>query len=313
MKGLEIARAYFEQYGLPMLREQFPGLLPLIAAGLTGSGSECFGFDDEISRDHDFEPGFCLFLPDEETVSRRDAFLLERAYAKLPREFMGVKRGLLGPVGGNRRGVMRTAEYFAEKVGAPDGVLTLRQWLAVPEYALSEAVNGEVFHDGPGTVTRIRERLARYPEDIRRKKLAGQLLLMAQSGQYNYGRCLRHRETGAAQMAACEFVKAGMQTAFLLNSIYQPYYKWSFRAMRALPKLSLLAELMEYLLTTGNDGDTAREKQDVMESIAADVIDELQAQGLTQAVCGDLEKHAYSVQDGIADGEIRNLHILAAV
>ena len=154
MKGLEIARAYFEQYGLPMLREQFPGLLPLIAAGLTGSGSECFGFDDEISRDHDFEPGFCLFLPDEE-------------------------------------------------IGAPDGVLTLRQWLAVPEYALSEAVNGEVFHDGPGTVTRIRERLARYPEDIRRKKLAGQLLLMAQSGQYNYGRCLRHGETGAAQLAAC--------------------------------------------------------------------------------------------------------------
>jgi len=139
------------------------------------------------------------------------------------------------------------------------------------------------------------------------------VLLMAQSGQYNYGRCLRHGETGAAQMAACEFVKAGMQTVFLLNNVYQPYYKWSFRAMRALPKLSLLAELMEYLLTTGNDGDTAREKQDVMEGIAADVIDELQSQGLTQAVCGDLEKHAYSVQDGIADGEIRNLHILAAV
>ena len=313
MKGLEIARAYFEQFGLPMLREQFPGLLPLIAAGLTGSGSECFGFDDEISRDHDFEPGFCLFLPDEETVSRRDAFLLERAYARLPREFMGLRRGLTAPVGGNRRGVLRTAEYFAEKVGAPDGVLTLRQWLAVPEYALSEAVNGEIFHDGPGTVTRIREGLARYPEDIRRKKLAGQLLLMAQSGQYNYSRCLRHGETGAAQMAVCEFVKAGMQTVFLLNSVYQPYYKWSFRAMRALPKLSLLAELMEYLLTTGNEEETAREKQDVMEGIAVDVIDELQSQGLTQAVCGDLEKHAYSVQDGIADGEIRNLHILAAV
>ena len=83
--------------------------------------------------------------------------------------------------------------------------------------------------------------------------------------------------------------------------------------MRALPRLSLLAELMEYLLTTGNEEDFAREKQDVMEGIAADVIDELQAQNLTQAICGDLEKHAYSVQDGIADGEIRNLHILAAV
>ena len=36
-------------------------------------------------------------------------------------------------------------------------------------------------------------------------------------------------------------------------------------------------------------------------------------QGLTQANCGDLEKHAYSVNDGIADGDLRNAHILAGV
>lgn len=313
MNGLEISRAYFEEYGLPMLREQFPALLPYLAAGLTGSGSECFGFDNETSRDHDFEPGFCLFLPGEDVIDRREAFLLERAYAKLPREFMGVRRGLMGPVGGSRRGVIRTADFFAEKVGAPDGGLTLRQWLTVPEEMLAEAVNGEIFYDGPGAVTSIRGALSAYPPDIRRKKLAGQLLLMGQSGQYNYARCLRHGEPAAAQLAVHEFVRAAMKTVFLLNDRYMPYYKWSFRAMRALPRLSLLAELMEYLLTTGNDGDTAAEKQDVMEGVAADVIEELQRQRLTEAICGDLEKHAYSVQDGIRDGEVRTLHILAAV
>ena len=74
MKGLEIARAYYEEYGEPMLRERFPALMPFVAAGLTGSGSECWGFDDEVSRDHDFEPGFCLFLPGEDVVDRRTAF-----------------------------------------------------------------------------------------------------------------------------------------------------------------------------------------------------------------------------------------------
>ena len=69
------------------------------------------------------------------------------------------------------------------------------QWLSVPEQALAEAVNGELF-DGPGEVTAIRARLARWPEDVRRKKLAGQLLLMGQAGQYNYLRCLPHGETG---------------------------------------------------------------------------------------------------------------------
>ena len=83
--------------------------------------------------------------------------------------------------------------------------------------------------------------------------------------------------------------------------------------MRALPKLPLTAELLEYLLTTDNEPETSREKYDVMEGIASDVIVELQRQELTQAVCGDLEKHAYSVNDRIADAGIRNMHILAAV
>ena len=336
MKGLEVARAYYEQYGEPMLREKFPALMPFIAAGLTGSGSECWGFDDEVSRDHDFEPGFCLFLPGEDVVDRRTAFELERAYAALPKEFMGLRRSLVSPVGGARHGILRTAEFMRDKVGKADGNLSLMEWLYMPEFSLAEAVNGEIFMDGYGEVTAIRERLRRRPEDVRLKKLAGQLLLMGQSGQYNYRRCLQHGETAAAQLAAVEFVKSTMAAVFLLNDVYQPYYKWCFRAMRALPKLALTAELLEYLLTTDNEPDTAEEKSRVMEGIAADVIGELreqgllgelreqgltgtdaggkpQGRGLTGAVGEDLEKYAYLVNDRISDAQIRNMHVLAAV
>ncbi len=313
MKGIELSRAFFEEYGKPMLEAEFPELLPYLAAGIFGSGSECFGFDDEVSADHDFEAGFCLFLPDENVVDRRTAFLLERAYSKLPKEFMGVKRSLLSPVGGARRGVLRTVEFFEEKIGSRDGALTLQQWLTVPEQALAEATNGVMFFDNFGEVTKIREDLRFYPEDIMKKKLAGNLLLMAQSGQYNYRRCLEHGEEAAAQLAVFEFVKSATSVIFLLNNTYKPYYKWSFRALRALPELSLEAEIMEYLLTTGNDGETAEEKYYAIEGVAADVIDVLADRGLTQAICGDLEKHAYSVNDGIEDAEIRNLHILAAI
>ena len=322
MKGLKIARAYYEEYGEPMLREKFPELLPLIAAGLTGSGSECWGFDDEVSRDHDFEPGFCLFLPGEDVVDRKTAFALERAYAALPKEFMGLRRSLVSPVGGARHGVLRTAEFMKDKIGKADGNLSLMEWLYMPDYVLAEAVNGEIFMDGYGEVTAIRERLMHRPEDVRLKKLAGQLLLMGQSGQYNYRRCLSHGETGAAQLAAVEFAKSSMAAVFLLNGVYQPYYKWSFRAMRALPRLSLTAELLEYLLTTDNEADTAEEKYNVMEGIAADITEELREQGLTGeprdrrltgAVGGDLEKYAYLVNDRIGDAQIRSMHVLAAV
>ena len=311
MNGLEISRAYFDECGMPMLEEKFPELLPHVAAGLFGSGSECFGFDDELSRDHDFDPGFMLLLPDEDVIDRKQEFALERAYAALPKEFMGVERPMMAPVGGSRRGVMRMADFFKEKTGSTSGNLTMEQWLAVPSYALAEAVNGQVFFDGSGELTRVREALAHYPEDVRRKKLAGNLLLAAQAGQYNYLRCLRHGETAAAQLAVIAFAQSVMEIVFLLNDAYQPFYKWQFRAIRALPKLPFAAELVEYLITTNNDGHLAQDKYEVIEDISADIIAELEAQGLTAADCADLEKHAYSVNDGIADGNLRNLHILA--
>ena len=63
MKGLEIAYKFYEEYGREMIHTMFPQYENKIAAGLVGEGSECFGFDDYISRDHDFDPGFCLWIP----------------------------------------------------------------------------------------------------------------------------------------------------------------------------------------------------------------------------------------------------------
>ncbi|MBQ7599829.1 MAG: DUF4037 domain-containing protein [Clostridia bacterium] len=312
MKGLELSKSYFENFGRAML-EGFPEIMPKIAVGLCGSGSECFGFDDEISKDHDFEPGFCIFLPSEDVVDRRSAFMLERAYSKLPSEFSGVERLKIQPVGGSRHGVIRIEDFFRDKTGFADGQLSCTQWISLPDYALAEATNGEIFFDNLGLITKIRRSLDHYPEDIRKKKLAGNLLVMAQSGQYNYRRCLDHGEAAAAQLAVDEFVRAAMAAGFLLNRRYQPYYKWGFRAMRQLKKLPYLPDLLEYLLCADNSDENSEEKLSVIESVSADIIDELSDQGLTKAICQDLEKHAYSVNDAIEDPGIRNLHVLAAV
>jgi len=313
MNGLELSVDFFEEYGRPMLEEQFPDLLPYLAAGLFGSGSECLGYDDSVSQDHDFEPGFCIFLPDEETVSRRSEFLLERAYAKLPRSYCGFNRLILLPVGGNRHGVLRTADFFQRTAGTPDGTLSLEQWLSIPDQALLEATNGILFFDNYGTVQSIRENLKFYPEDVRLKRLAGQLLLMAQAGQYNYRRCLAHGETAAAQLACVEFLKSSLSVVFLLNRRYQPYYKWSFRALRELPLLSELSPALERLLTAGKSSDDSAENQTLIEEISSAVISVLMEQDLTSIQSPDLERHAYAVNDRIRDALLRNMNIFAAV
>ena len=312
MKGLELARKFYNEFGKSMLENDFADLMPYLAVGLVGSGSECFGFDDEISKDHDFEPGFCIFIPDDKVDSRAE-FALERAYAKLPREFMGYKRSVMSPVGGNRHGVMRIGDFYEKKLGCRDGKLDIQSWFSLPEYALAEAVNGEVFFDNYGKFSEIRESIINMPDDVRLKKTAGNLLLMGQAGQYNYPRCITRGDTAAAQLSAIEFVRSAMRVVFLLNNVYMPYYKWSFCAMKKLTNLSALAPVMEDIISMGNDTDCAQKKSAQIEKICAAIVCQLKTAGITEFAGDQLEGQAYSVNNKIKDPNIRNLHILYAV
>ena len=100
--------------------------------------------------------------------------LLQRrwTHAKLPAEFEGFRRLKLQPVGGQRHGVFRLDEYFTAKIGCPADQMTMERWLRLPEYALAEAVNGEVFRDPAGLLTDCRNILKNMPEKRREVFLA---------------------------------------------------------------------------------------------------------------------------------------------
>lgn len=308
MKGIELCRAFYEEIGAPILREQFADVLPLLAVGLAGSGSECFGFDDEVSRDHDFEPAFCIFVPD--SLDRKTEFNLERAYAKLPKEFKGFKRQRLAAVGGGRHGVIKIGDFFESKTGRRKGELTLGEWLTLPENSLFEATNGEIFFDNLGEITKIREGLSYFPSDIRLKKLAGHLLLMGQSGQYNFSRCISRGDTAAAQLSVIEFVRSAMNATFLLHKKYMPYYKWCFRALKELGEREL-AESLEFLISS--DNKNPEKKVQIIEEVCAKIGEALVTQSLCNEKSSEMERLAYAVNDKIEDSEIRNINILAAV
>ncbi|MEG0365843.1 MAG: tetratricopeptide repeat protein, partial [Coprobacillus sp.] len=88
--GLKLSRDYYYEIGKPMLEAKFSKYLPYMAIGLVGMGSECLGYDDKLSQDHDFGPGFCIWLPKEvyETIGQS----LQVAYNQLPQEFQGYQR-----------------------------------------------------------------------------------------------------------------------------------------------------------------------------------------------------------------------------
>lgn len=304
MKGLELSQRYFETFGIPMLAS-FGEAGTLVSAGLAGYGSECYGYDDELSTDHDFGPRFYLWIDDQ--TDRKIGFELMRAYRRLPTEFMGYRNDRHSLFGENRGGVVTVKDFFRQFTGLERIPERPVEWLFIPEYALSAAVNGIVFREGCKEFDDYRNRLiAGMPDATRRKKIAARLAVMAQSGQYNLKRCLIRNDRGAAGLAAAEFVNKGLELLFLLNRRYAPYYKWIFRAAKELPVLADLVAMFESVLTE-TPGDRTVE---TVETICQRIVSELQRQGYTRLTETYLEPHAVEIYTSIRDPELIGLHLM---
>ena len=244
--GLELCEAFYEEYGRPMILQKFPEYEKMIAAGLVGEGSECFGFDDQTSRDHDFGPGFCLWLTDP--VYDEIGEELQKAYDELPSTYMGITR-FTTLKAQKRVGVFRIGDFYESLIGLKDIPTTQNQWLFLDDYRLATAVNGKVFRDDLGEFTRIRRGIQEYyPEEVRIKKIARQAALMAQSGQYNYSRMFGRGEKVTASIALSEFMKHTMAMVYLLNRTYAPFYKWMHRGMEKLRVLPEIREILNMLV-----------------------------------------------------------------
>ena len=305
MKGLELSRKYYEECALPAWEKSFPRALSRAAFGLAGEGSDCFEFDDEVSQDHDWGPGFCIWLMDEDAGYEP---WFKKAYAELPGAFGDLPERRETPEGAGRVGVMRVSGFYRRFTGFPKGPKTLMEWLSVPEQYLAVATNGAVFRDDRGEFSAIRRRLLGfYPEDVRRKKIAARMAEAAQAGQYNYSRCLKHGETVAAELALRNFAEAAMSLAYLLNRRYMPFYKWAHRGLSGLERLPEMSGLISRLFGRASQA----EKEERIEEICGLLLEELIEQELCLPGDSFLLAHTDEVTRGICDEQIRSLPVQA--
>lgn len=289
VSGLKLARAFWTQMGKPMIAAKYPQYAGRIAAGLVGHGSECYGFDDAYSQDHDFGPRFCLWLTDEDYAAIGEQ--LEADYEALPRKFSVDAQGRVtfeaharsdasgafpsagagSPVtpraqGANRRdGVFRIGDFFESITGyrtAPAQTAP-HEWLMLQESTLAAATNGEVFADPTGLFSKTRQGFKNMPDDVRLALISKRLGMIAQAGQYNLPRSLKRGDGAAAWLSIHEFVQATASLVFLVNVPmvvgYMPYYKWQFAALRKLSgsMFALLPNVGEQLETVMRLSSTA--------------------------------------------------------
>src|SRR5687767_12970182 len=156
-----------------------------MAAGVLGMGSDVSGLDDELSREHHWGPRCNLLLPDAmaERCAGLEAFLKQQAGVQFagfpiyhnPHNRCGIT---VETVGG----------FFRKIVGREHAPKRPEEWFALTEADLFHITRGQVFHDGPGELTRRRGAFAYYPEPIWRKKMADWLVFLVGHGVYNINR-----------------------------------------------------------------------------------------------------------------------------
>ena len=227
--SLEKSREFYEQYGKSMIHTLFPEYESRIAVGVVGEGSDCFGFDDEISKDHDYAVGFCMWIIKEDMIVIGSK--LQEAYHNLLLEQKLFDSKMVHF--NNRRGVFEINDFYQNNA---------------EEYKLAELVNGEVFRDELGVFTEKRKELLKYyPEEVWRKKLANDLHEFSQYAQANYARMMVREDYVTANLCISKAIESAMDIAYVLNKEYAPYYKWKKKGLEESKDMQDIVWICEQL------------------------------------------------------------------
>lgn len=318
------SKEFYEKYGRRMLHDRFPEYEDKIAVGIAGMGSDCFGFDDEISTDHDYDIGFCMWLTPE--VYDEIGVELIGAYKDLLKE-AGVDENVYGRLV-ERRGVFEIKDFYQEFLG--DSYNLGNASARYEDYQLAAATNGVIFRDDLGEFTSVRNKLLEYYDDRSwGMKLVKAVHNFSQYGQSNYARMMARQDYVTANMCISMAMESAMDLTYLLARTYAPYYKWKFKGLERLinqrkwKNIDKLCELRGLLLELSELGSQAKawenvkynpavvnykdKKLVIIDKIAEALLSELQSKGL---VTGDdifLQNHEPYITRNLSANRVKQI------
>ena len=223
MQGLEVAKAFFFEWGLPFIEREFPGLKERIAVGCFG-GSQAIGADDLLSQDHAWGPIIHMYLEGDYEIEDRE--IVSRMCQAAPAVFMGAKRGAHGAA----VRLLRTRQFF-EFIFRGSLPESNYDWVGrTPERRESDLYllkHGSLLFDELGEFSRLRAQYSQYPSDVLAMRMAYCCYQIAQYGEYNFCHRLSKRDDPIPiQIALGAFSEAVMRMYFYMEGDFAPYWKW---------------------------------------------------------------------------------------
>jgi Domain of unknown function (DUF4037) len=233
LPGNELARRFHADVVEPLLTGAVPGLR--YAAARLGSGSDVLGFDDAMSRDHDWGCRLTLLVdgPDGDAVPQI-CLLLER---ELPESYRGFPVRFpvtWDPSRTHKIEVATVAGFAASRLGVdPVAGLSAVDWLILTGQSVLEVTAGPVFADRTADLARVRAMLRWYPPDIERHVLAAGWQRLSQEMPM-VGRTAERGDELGSRLLSARLADDLMWLAFALSRQWPPYAKWRGTAFQSL-------------------------------------------------------------------------------
>lgn len=312
LKGLVLSRDYYREFG-HIFPQRMADCVKELTFAKVGEGSDCFGWDDILSMDHDFGPGFCVFVSRENYAEWGEE--LEKVYSLLPQSY----RGFDQPPqikGAPRYGVLVTEEFFSRILELSEdecAYLTAHEtlpeetFLRLSDWQLCTVTNGEIFDGENTSFIRIYQTLKKgYPEKVRLRKMAQLLGECCQDGQYNYQRLMRRGDLYGAMLMQQSFAEKVIGFLYLVNRRYAPHRKWLIRGTEQFEKGQTLLKQVKELMEMKPDAASYAQRETVewigktneddqvlqtIEEIARGIVELLGSEGITTSKEPYLEKH----------------------
>lgn len=247
MSGLDLAEAFYRRVLTPLVSVSH-------AACLVGEGSEVLGFDTARSQDHEWGPRAQVFVAEEHVAAVR-----ARIGEGLPPRFEGFDTAWFSLAAGtvaHHVEVTTIDDWIIRTIGRdPRAGMDAAAWLGTPQQQLLHVTAGRVFHDDTGELTRLRDLLRWYPDEVWAwVMLSGWHLIGA--AEPMRGRCLESGDALGVRLLTAKLCRLAMELAYLQERRYRPYDKWFGTEFARLGAAGDLTPLLERALSTGEPEST---------------------------------------------------------
>ncbi|MGE5681038.1 MAG: DUF4037 domain-containing protein [Bacillota bacterium] len=265
--GLQLNEQFYNGVVASLLKRDFQNLV--YSAALIGYGSDVLGFDSPVSMDHNWGPRMQIFLSEKDFLKYGEV-LTNYFSCSLPFEFMGFPTNFSPPRKDQTQTMQFKSSYPISHLIEIHTVhsymqmkrnldiadienITTADWLKLEDQKLLELTSGQIFHDGLGELTRLRNKISFFPHDILLYRLA-KLWKMIQDEEAFVGQSVENETYMGAKIISARLAEHCIKICFYLDKKYIPYSKWLLPSFRKLNIYSEVRPLVMEVLSENNPG-----------------------------------------------------------